>query len=142
MPSFLYPACTRLLFTDLVGSRAQRFLQTFISMDLGCAYVHCIWFESEHPVHAASVVPRGAVERRAAEAPAAFGGGRGEATRAGEREGVRLGLVRFCKVDMAMVQSHWHHFGIGALPILAYFGGDWDVHWGYRVLTHGHMVSE
>ena len=21
-----------------------------------------------------------------------------------------------------------------------YFSGDWDVHWGYRVFTHGHIV--
>ena len=32
------------------------------------------------------------------------------------------------------------HFGVGAPPILVYVGGDWDVHWGYGVLTHGHMV--
>ena len=31
------------------------------------------------------------------------------------------------------------HIGIGAPPILVYFSGDWDVHWGYGVLTHGHM---
>ena len=23
----------------------------------------------------------------------------------------------------------------------AYFSGDWDVHWGYGVLTHGHMYT-
>ena len=23
--------------------------------------------------------------------------------------------------------------------MLVYFSGDWDVHWGYRVLTHGDM---
>ena len=23
------------------------------------------------------------------------------------------------------------HFGVGAPPILVYFSGDWDVHWGY-----------
>ena len=34
---------------------------------------------------------------------------------------------------MAMVQSQWYHFGIGAPPILVYFSGDWDVHWGYGV---------
>ena len=22
------------------------------------------------------------------------------------------------------------------------FGGDWDVHWGYGVLTHGHMAKK
>ena len=32
-----------------------------------------------------------------------------------------------------------YHFGIGAPPILVYFSGDWDVHWGYGGLTHGHM---
>ena len=28
---------------------------------------------------------------------------------------------------------------VGAAPILVYFRGDWDVHWGYGLLTHGHM---
>ena len=28
------------------------------------------------------------------------------------------------------------HFRVGAL---VYFSGDWDVHWGYGVLTHSHM---
>ena len=27
----------------------------------------------------------------------------------------------------------------GAPPILVYFSGDRDVHWGYGLLTHGHM---
>ena len=40
-----------------------------------------------------------------------------------------------------MVQNQWYHFGIGAPPILVYFTGDWDVHWGYGVLTHGHIGS-
>ena len=31
------------------------------------------------------------------------------------------------------------HFGVGAPPILVYFNGDWDVHWGYGSLTHGQM---
>ena len=31
------------------------------------------------------------------------------------------------------------HFGVGAQPILVYFSGDWDVHWGYRILTHGNI---
>ena len=30
------------------------------------------------------------------------------------------------------------HFGVGA-PILVYFSGDWDVHWGYGILTHGQL---
>ena len=29
------------------------------------------------------------------------------------------------------------HFGAGAPLILVYFCRDWDVHWGYRCLTHG-----
>ena len=33
------------------------------------------------------------------------------------------------------------HFGVGAPPILVYFSGDWDVHWGYGILTHGHMFA-
>ena len=29
-------------------------------------------------------------------------------------------------------QNQWCHFGVHpAPPILVYFGGDWDVHWGY-----------
>ena len=33
------------------------------------------------------------------------------------------------------------HFGVGALFILAYVSGDWDVHWRYGLLTHGQMVG-
>ena len=40
---------------------------------------------------------------------------------------------------MAVGQNQWYHFGVGAPPILVYFSGDWDVHWGYGLLTHGHM---
>ena len=36
-------------------------------------------------------------------------------------------------------QQMGSHFGVGAPPILVYFSGDWDVHWGYRVLIHSHM---
>ena len=32
---------------------------------------------------------------------------------------------------MAVGQNPWYHFGVGAPPILVYFSGDWDVHWGY-----------
>ena len=38
-----------------------------------------------------------------------------------------------------MGQNEWYHFGVGAPPILVYFSGDWDVHWGHGILTHGHM---
>ena len=33
--------------------------------------------------------------------------------------------------NMAVGQKQWYYFRIGAPPILVYFGGDWDVHWGY-----------
>ena len=39
---------------------------------------------------------------------------------------------------MAVGQNQWYHVGVGAPPILVDVSGDWDVHWGYRVLTHGH----
>ena len=32
------------------------------------------------------------------------------------------------------------HFGVGAPPSLAYCG-DWDVHWRYVMLTHGHTTG-
>ena len=39
-------------------------------------------------------------------------------------------------LHMAMVQNQIH-FGIGEFT--THFSGDWDVHWGYRLLTHGHI---
>ena len=32
---------------------------------------------------------------------------------------------------MAVGQNQCYLFGRGAPPILVYFSGDWDVHWGY-----------
>ena len=40
-----------------------------------------------------------------------------------------------------MGQNQWCHVGVGAPPILVYFSGDWDVHWGYGILTHGHLLD-
>ena len=40
---------------------------------------------------------------------------------------------------MAVGQNQWCHFGVGAPPILVNFSGDWDVHWGYGLLTHGQI---
>ena len=37
---------------------------------------------------------------------------------------------------MAVGQTSWYHFGV-----LVYFSGDWDVHWGYGLVTHGHMAG-
>ena len=36
--------------------------------------------------------------------------------------------------------NQWYHFGVGAPPILVYFRGDWDVYWGYWILTHGQVI--
>ena len=40
---------------------------------------------------------------------------------------------------VAVGQNQWHHFGEAAPPILVYFSGNWDVHWGYGILAHGHV---
>ena len=38
---------------------------------------------------------------------------------------------------LAVGQHQWYDFGVGASPVLVYFSGDWDVHWGITgVLTH------
>ena len=36
-------------------------------------------------------------------------------------------------------QNQWYHFGVGesTTDFRTYFSGDWDVHWGYGILT-GH----
>ena len=39
-----------------------------------------------------------------------------------------------------MGQNQWYHVGVGAPPLLVCFSGDWDVHWGYGVLTHGRCL--
>ena len=31
------------------------------------------------------------------------------------------------------------HFGVGTTHFRTYFSGDWDVHWGYGILTHSHI---
>ena len=38
----------------------------------------------------------------------------------------------------AVGHNQWYHFEVGAPPNLVFFSGDWDVHWGYELLTHGH----
>ena len=48
-------------------------------------------------------------------------------------------VVLVPKTHMAAGQKQWYHFGVGAPPILVYFGGGWDVHWGYGILAHGYM---
>ena len=46
--------------------------------------------------------------------------------------------TQYKKHHRAMGQHQWYHFGVGAPPILVYVSWNWDVHWGYRVLTHSH----
>ena len=43
---------------------------------------------------------------------------------------------------MAVGQNQWYQFGVGAPPILVFFSGDWDVHWGNGLLTHDHMGAK
>ena len=39
-------------------------------------------------------------------------------------------LEDLVSMEMAVGQNQWCHFGVGAPPVLVYFSGDWDVHWG------------
>ena len=42
---------------------------------------------------------------------------------------------------VAVGPNQWYHFGVGAPPILEkQKRGDWDVHWGYGILTRGHVL--
>ena len=52
-----------------------------------------------------------------------------------------LGRVRerALRAHVAVGQNQWYHFGVGAPPVLVYFSGDWHVHWGYGLVTHGHV---
>ena len=36
-------------------------------------------------------------------------------------------------------QNQWYHFGVGVPSIFVNFSGDWDVHWGYGILTRGRL---
>ena len=50
-------------------------------------------------------------------------------------------VLCLCKYQVAVGQSQWYHFGVGAPPILEpIFSGDWDVHWRYGILTYGQVV--
>ena len=39
------------------------------------------------------------------------------------------------------VGQNQYHFGVGEFTthFRTYFSGHWDVHWGYGLLTHGHL---
>ena len=51
----------------------------------------------------------------------------------------RVSTQKHTHRNMAVGYNQWYHFGVGAPPILVHFSGDWDVHWGYGILTHGHI---
>ena len=42
----------------------------------------------------------------------------------------RISSIHSTTQHMAVGQNQWHHFGVGAPPILVYFSGDWDVFTG------------
>ena len=44
------------------------------------------------------------------------------------------------EAEVAVGQNQWYHFGVGAPPILVHLSGDWDVYWGYGVLTRGQVA--
>ena len=49
----------------------------------------------------------------------------------------------FVPGHLAVRQNQWCHVGVGEFTthFRLYFSGDWDVHWGYGILAHGHFVS-
>ena len=56
--------------------------------------------------------------------------------------GKRLSFVTappLMALHLSVGQNQWYHLEVGAPPILVQFSGDWDVHWGYGLLTHGHI---
>ena len=58
-----------------------------------------------------------------------------------EAHGSNATLKRVIRAHLALDQNQWYHFGVGAPPIVVYFRGDWNVHWGCGILTHGHLWS-
>ena len=40
------------------------------------------------------------------------------------------------------VKTNGIPLGVGAQPILVYFGWNWHVHWRYGILTHGQMTRK
>ena len=63
---------------------------------------------------------------------------------AGSRGGAvnHIGLAWPCS-QMAVGQNQWDPILVGRCTthFRTYFSGDWDVHWGYGLLTHGQMVT-
>ena len=57
-----------------------------------------------------------------------------------EENSLPVRLAARCE-DVAVGRNQWYHFGVGAPHSLVYFSGDWDVHGGYGLLTHGHVPA-
>ena len=50
-----------------------------------------------------------------------------------------LGLIHAPRMKQG---NRCGHFGVGTPPILVYFSGDWDVHWGFEILTRGQIKPD
>ena len=48
---------------------------------------------------------------------------------------------RFLTWYLDVGQNQGYHFGLGAQSILVHFSGDWDVHWGYGLLTRSRIEA-
>ena len=48
------------------------------------------------------------------------------------------------ETDVAVGQHKWYHFGAGEFTthFRTCFSGDWDVYWGYGLLTHSHVSKQ
>ena len=57
----------------------------------------------------------------------------------GEVAGVSLGEAQNQLHLTTWSKNQWYHFWIAAPPILVFFSGDWDVHWGCGVSTYGYF---
>ena len=114
---------------------------------LGSAFRHRL---TPKPAVALAVAPGGCRRCRAASCWPRSGGP--TARSATEKRGVGPGpevfrsLTPGCAnggggtLSWLWVKTIWH-FGAGAPPILVYFSGGWDVHWGYGLSTHGRLNS-
>ena len=60
----------------------------------------------------------------------------------GSRQADQRPKSNYAAYSWAVGQNQWYHFGVGAPPMLVYFRGDWDVHWGYGLLTHGQISAK
>ena len=49
--------------------------------------------------------------------------------------------VSWWEGNLAVGQNQWYHSGVGEITthFRTYLSGGWDVHWVYRILTHGHL---